>query len=169
MDRQLSKLLEIKGDKRGAKRVIYSLRRQQALARGCLSPLVSIPFAWLENPFRILSLLSVCLLVGTITFGLAAYSGAMAPTEKGAYIAWAKGDPLPNAYPRFQPFIYTLENALPLVKLGQDEKWAPDSARQPEYRTIDYRALTVSRWLLILLGWFQATLLAGAIGSRFKS
>jgi hypothetical protein len=93
----------------------------------------------------------------------------MGPTDVGAYAAWADGKAFPNAYPRFQPFVYTLENALPLVKLGQDDKWAPDPRYRPTTRLTSYRFLSGFRWFLIVIGWFQATLLATAIGSRFKA
>jgi hypothetical protein len=83
-------------------------------------------------------------------------------------------------YPPFQPFVYTLENALPLVKLGQDDKWTPDPNHvvQPlpaEAGCFDwlrwahsYWCLTICRWLLILSGWLQATILAAAIANRFN-
>jgi hypothetical protein len=50
----------------------------------------------------------------------------MAPTSKEAYVAWSTGSRMDAAYPRFNPFIYSLENDLPLVKFGLDDKWAPD-------------------------------------------
>lgn len=166
---QLSRLLETKGDKRSAKRVIYLLRRQQAIERGSARAAVSIPFAWLEeNPFRILYSLALILFFGTILFSFASLHGLIAPTDKDAYTAWAGGQPYLAAYPRFQPFVYTLENALPLVKLGQDDKWAPNPNGPSHCNFLEYRVLVIFRWLLILLGWFQATLLAAAVGSRFK-
>jgi len=32
----------------------------------------------------------------------------------------------PVQYLPFNPFIYSVENCIPLVKLGQDESWQPD-------------------------------------------
>ena len=146
------------------------MRRQQAIERGRARSIVSIPFAWLEeNPFRILYPLVLLLFVGTTLFSFASHSGLIAPTDKDAYIAWAGGNRFPAAYPRFQPFVYALENALPLVKLGQDDKWAPNPNGRSRFKFLQYRVLVISRWVLILLGWFQATLLAAAVGNRFKS
>jgi hypothetical protein len=65
-------------------------------------------------------------------------------------------------YPPFQPFVYTLENALPMAKLGIDDKWMPDPTRG------SYLFLATSRWLLILLGWFYAGVLGAALSGRFK-
>jgi hypothetical protein len=87
-------------------------------------------------------------------------------------------------YPRFAPFVYTLENALPLVKLGMDDKWAPDpfhggDAWFPGHGWSwclqwlamfnSYWFLAGVRWFLILFGWFQAAVLGAALTSRFKS
>ena len=72
------------------------------------------------------------------------------------------------AYPRFNPFIYSLENDLPLVKSGLGDKWEPDQTYKSKNPVVSYQALRWARVLLILCGWFQATVLAAAIGSRFK-
>jgi hypothetical protein len=72
-------------------------------------------------------------------------------------------------YPPFNPFIYSLENVLPLVKLGQDDKWAPDAAHKPRVLFASYRLLAWLRWVLIIAGWVQVTVLAAAVGSQFKS
>ena len=166
---ELSKLFEAKGDKKGAKHVIFALRQEQAKSHGLARRLWNTPLALLEeSPARVLWSLAILIFLATCVFGQAARDGAMAPTEREAYTAWATGKPLGSAYPRFQPFIYAVEDALPLVRLGQDDKWAPDSGHRPATLLTGYRFLTGLRWFLILFGWFQATLLATAIGSRFK-
>jgi hypothetical protein len=93
----------------------------------------------------------------------------MAPTSKEAYIAWSTGSRMDTAYPKFDPLIYSLENDLPLVKFGLDDKWAPDETYKPKDPVVSYDTLRWARVLLILCGWFQATVLAAAIGSRFKT
>jgi hypothetical protein len=92
----------------------------------------------------------------------------MAPTERDAYVNWATGKAPVSAYPRFQPFVYSLENSLPLVKLGQDDRWAPDPGFQSWGHMLVYWLLMWSRWILILMGWLQATVLAAAVSDRFK-
>jgi hypothetical protein len=215
---QLRSHLETKGDKAGAKHVVYKLNRLRAgqsewhpwqtLGRsahktGAASQSQTIKeergptawsslrhpnrswaiaFAWLEErPSRILYSIVLTLLLGTLIFAEAgpSRSGAMIPTARDANGRPLSGNALAY-YPRYQPFIYTLENALPLVKLGMDDKWAPDpyhdgQALFPQYRWLDwlgwfnsYWFLTVSRWLLILSGWFQATVLAATLVNRFK-
>jgi hypothetical protein len=166
---QLSKHLETKGDRKGAKHALYKLRCLQAERRKLLPRRWAIAFAWLEEaPVRILYSIAATLLMGWLIFGLAGANGALAPTESEAYNAFTTGRPMPVAYPVLNPLIYTLENAVPLVKLGQDEKWAPDRRHTPTGPFTDYWFLMWSRWLIILSGWFQATVLAAALSGRFK-
>ncbi len=129
----------------------------------------AVAFAWLERaPSRILFPITVTLLLGWILFSRAAACGALAPTESEAYRAFTTGKPMPAAYPVLNPFVYTLENAVPLVKLGLDEKWAPDQRHTAATVLTKYWVLMWARWLLILSGWFQATVLAAALLRRFK-
>ena len=93
----------------------------------------------------------------------------MAPTNKETYVEWSTGSRMEDAYPRFNPFIYSLENDLPLVKFGLDDKWAPDQTYKPKDAIVSYATLQWGRVILIFWGWFQATVLAAAIGIEFKN
>jgi len=121
----------------------------------------AIFFAWLEEaPARILWLIGTTLFLGTLIFSGTDRSGAMIPSTKDRYDPQASS--AMEHYPPFQPFVYTLENALPMAKLGIDDKWMPDPTRG------SYLFLATSRWLLILLGWFYAGVLGAALSGRFK-
>jgi cytoskeletal protein CcmA (bactofilin family) len=166
---QLRDLLERKGDRKGAKRVLYKLRCLQAEKEWFLRRSWTIAFAWLEEaPSRIWRSIAFVLLLGSIVFGYAGSHGAIAPTESEAYKAFIAGSPLPSAYPSLNPFVYTLDNAVPLVKLGQDEKWAPDRRYPGTKWFTNYWFLMWTRWVLILSGWFQAGVLGAALLRRFK-
>lgn len=166
---QFRDLLEKKGDRRGAKHVLYKLHCVQAQENGPPLRQLKIAFAWLEEvPLRILWSIVLLLAIATGVFSYAGPQGAIAPTDAGAYRAWKAGQPLPSAYPRLNPFIYVLENSLPLVKLGQDDKWAPDRNYLSRIWITSYWFLMWARWILILSGWFQATVLAAALSRRFK-
>jgi hypothetical protein len=178
---QLSRHLESANNKAGAKHVLYKFRCLQAHESWWLPRVARIAFAWLEEtPARITYFIFLTLLLGTLIFVEADRSGAMISTARDK-----DGQPLVGAalkhYPRFQPFIYTLENAVPLVKLGVDDKWTPDPAhgakpRFPRYPRLNwlgwfnsYWFLAISRWMIILFGWFQAAVLGAALTTRFKS
>lgn len=179
---QLSRHLESTNDKAGARKVLYDFHCLQAAGETWIfQRRVSIFLAWLEeNPYRILWLVSVTLLIGTLIFSAADRSGAMISTAREK-----DGQPLAQTalkyYPPFSPFVYTLENALPLVKLGADDMWTPDPAHAgkawfPQYPSLhwlrwfnSYGFLVNARRFIILFGWFQAAVLGAALTSRFKS
>lgn len=139
-------------------------------------------FAWIEeNPFRICLTLGCTLLFGTTFFIHYGYQGAMMETvryQPGAVSESGEVKPVSRLYPPFQPFVYTLENTVPLIKLGMDEHWMPNSgaefrrSRWPKipwfYFLSTYGFLTFLRWALIVGGWTQATILAAALAERFK-
>jgi hypothetical protein len=168
---QFSTYLDSIGDRKGAKHVINRFRCLRAVeeARWFLPQQCAIFFAWLEEmPARIIYSITVTLILGWVIFGHAAKCGALAPTDVKAYDAYTTGESIPSAYPILNPFIYTLENGLPLVRLGQDEKWAPDQHHVSKSVFTGYWFLMWTRWLMILSGWFQATVLAIAFSRRFK-
>lgn len=178
---QLAKVAQSLGDERGAHKIVYRLACHRANGSSYIGKRSRIVFAWVrEQPFRIAWSISVILFLVTAIFWSASLTGAIAPREKDSYEAWAKGQAFPVAYPRFNPLIYSLENELPLVKLGQDDKWAPDPSHKPvqygrnrllcwTWILNSYGFLTSIRWFSILLGWVQATVLAAALGNRFRS
>ncbi len=150
----------------------------------------SIAFAWLEEaPLRILYTITISVLLGTHIFAGAEYQGAMIQSTQIQPNAIDKFDekskeekfkPVSIYYPKFQPFIYALENAIPLVKLGMDDKWTPNPIHTPKllYPNIrwlnwlsfpnSYWFLMGTRWVLILTGWVQATIFVAAVADRFK-
>jgi hypothetical protein len=172
---QLSKYLEARGRHREAKHVLYELMCLQAKNRWpkfFLMRWLAVAFAFLEEwPLRILYSIAFTVLLGWLVFGYAGANGAkgaIAPTKTEARDQYVSKGTLPATYPEWNSFIYTLENAVPLVKLGQDEKWAPIRQYPGTNWFTNYWFLMWSRWLLILSGWVQATVLAAALSGRFK-
>jgi hypothetical protein len=178
---QLAKVAQDLGDDPGARHIVYRLACRRAEKSRMPVRLVRKGFAWLrEQPFRIAWSIGLILFLTTALFWWAGSNGAIAPREKDSYNAWAKGQPFSVAYPRFNPLIYSLENELPLVKLGQDDKWTPDPSHHPvsfgngsmlrwTWIFDSYGLLAWVRWITIVLGWAQATVLAAALANRFRS
>jgi len=165
----LASLHKGKDDIAGYRRIVREYRCRSA--RESTNPLerfLAVRLALLEeNPWSILRLFFALLLAGTLLYWWAAGTGKMPPTSEDAYSAWATGKPFPIAYPRFNPLVYSLENELPLVKLGVDDKWAPDSNLIVRGRPTTYWSLAAFRWFLILSGWIQGILLTVGINRRF--
>jgi hypothetical protein len=113
----------------------------------------------------------------------------MAPTEKDAYDEFREGR-TPVRYQPFNPLIYSVENCIPLVKLGQDDRWQPDPNPQRRVpavavgklsRAVDSmldfvvrdwavtpRALRWFRWIMIGLGWLLATFFVAGLTGIIK-
>jgi hypothetical protein len=166
---QLSTYFEGRGDHESAKHVLFNYRCLLVAKKWPPWRGLRVAFFWLEeNPVRIGLSIAVTLLMGWLVFGHAGANGALAPTNAEAYNAFTSGKPMPAAYPALNPFVYTVENALPLVKLGQDDKWAPDKRHPSAGPFTNYWFLMWSRWMLILSGWFQGAVLGAALLGRFK-
>jgi hypothetical protein len=114
--------------------------------------------------------------------GAAAHK-AMTPKEEKAYAYFKANGAAPNHYEPFSALVFSMENSLPLVKLGQTDYWQPDpspgfqpsraGATNTGQASGDAAASTGLRprllfmflRLQVLLGWILATLfLAGVTG-----
>ena len=187
----LAKVLRESGDSNGARQV---LEKMEELRRSGEKPVGGRSSKWLAKiidlarirmarlwslflkvsigygyyPGRAIRLIILLSVVGWIVYGASYDARTMVPTDKDAYKEFK--DPkterqVPPHYPTFSSPVYSLENSLPLVKLGQGDKWQPD----PEP---DGWSPVLVRWFLrlqILLGWLLATLfVAGVSGVVHK-
>jgi len=198
--RQLAKVLRDLGDDEGAKEVLSGLEQKSRIE--ARRRVIWAPVRWLKHadddlsnaivgygiyPGRAIWLLGGLTALGWVVYRRANLAGAMAPVDKDAYDDFhAHGHP-PGNCPPFNPLIYALENSVPLVKLGQDDHWQPDSTptlRTPDPvtgwwaklkrillerwipdRAISPTALRQLRWTMIIVGWLLATFfLAGLSG-----
>ena len=166
---QLSKYMEGKGDPDGAKHVLFKYKCLLVTREWPLWRWVRVAFFRLEeNPLRIAWSIAFTLLIGWLIFGFAGAHGLLAPTDADADKAFRAKTNLPAGYPELNTLAYTFENAVPLVKLGQDAKWAPDRSWFPKQSSTGYWFLVCTRWALILSGWFQGAVLGAALLGRFK-
>lgn len=171
----ISKHLHDRGHYAASKHAIFHMRRHQAFARrdkrrfGQLRFLFDLAVAKVEErPQRIILSLLVCVLVGTAIIRpfRAYYSETNDSAYQATHAPHAGGHTAVGVYPRFVPFAYALDNALPIIHLGQDDKWAPDSrASSPPI----YWTLIATRWFLIATGWAQGIVLAAALDARFRT
>jgi hypothetical protein len=117
----------------------------------------------------------------------------IAPTDKDAYQAFYENNgTAPAYYPTFSPLVYSLENCLPLVKFGQDDRWQPDpDAARRLYRPLpalasrawfkdflfvripDWTCSSVTlrrfHWIMIALGWLLAIFFVAGITGIIKT
>ncbi|WP_128913802.1 hypothetical protein [Granulicella sibirica] len=133
---QLAKVLLAAGDDEGAHFILEELSRLQA-KRG--HPFWFLkPEVWLKAPigygyrpilafWYMLSLGSL----GWIIYRRSYLAGSLAPVDEVAYDAFCKKKALPGYYPGLSSLVLSVENSLPLVKLGMADKWQPNPSGCP--------------------------------------
>jgi sRNA-binding regulator protein Hfq len=181
---QLAKILRESGDNKGSKRVL--IKMEDRLRKGdtfglVMRPLLRWTVGYGYRPLRILWWAALLTLVGWFIYQRNYLAGGMVPTDKEACAEFTKQQEAkpPAHYPGFSPLIYSVENSLPLVKLGQGDKWQPDPDPDPKKNQSVPRFLNCFvpsplfvTWFLriqILLGWLLATLfIAGVSGIVHK-
>ncbi len=126
--------------------------------------------------------------LGTGVYGLAAQQGVMAPTSALIYnqargdgaipkdcaanwtrLAGACKTVMPAEYSEFSPFWYSMDVAIPLVNLRQQEDWAP---RVTHYDSGDRDVLgwwvRLWEWGETLAGWLLSLLFVSAVGGIIR-
>jgi hypothetical protein len=180
---QLAKALGDEGNDTAAKQVLVEMERRRrglkdkTLPQRFWSWILKITIGYGYASERCLVWLLILIALGWAIFAWGYRAKNIAPTEKEAYAAFkSNGDP-PAYYGRFHPFIYSLENSFPLVKLGQADLWQPDPHPSPSTSSQTSQAaapaphpkkveqlitvaglLLVFRWVQIIAGWILATL-----------
>jgi hypothetical protein len=135
--------------------------------------LLKKPIGYGYRPENALIGVAAACVVGWVVYWRSHRIGIMVPSDKDAANELQTTGKLPAHYPRFNPFIASLEYTFPLVKLGQADKWQPDPGPAPPFkgnlfqRLAQLVALRRSlRWIIwaqILLGWLLATLFVAAV------
>jgi hypothetical protein len=179
---QLAKHQREQGHDSNAKHVVFVFRSVRATSSWLPSRVLRIAFAALEErPSWIFVPICLCVLFGSLLFSHGGKMRAMAPTSSEAYAAWTQNRLANVAYPKFNGVVYTLENSLPIFKLGQNDTWTPDPhykplSRSPRHSCLawtaylsSYAFLSGLRIFLNLFGWFQAIVLGFALTNRFKA
>jgi hypothetical protein len=203
--RQLAKVLRETGDIGGAKQVLFEM---ESLARaGERRRLKHAPLSWIGHStvdlvestvgYGVYPIWAAGFTVGLaglgwILFRRAQQMGAMTPTDKDACAEFrANGHP-PLCYPPFNAIIYSVENCVPLVRLGQDDRWQPDPSPQRRrtltapptgrwarlknlwpvqlpYEATSPGVLRWARWIMIGLGWLLGTFFVAGLTGIIKS
>jgi hypothetical protein len=130
---QLSKILRAKGDDEGALKVLIEMERRRAVQTPtdhAWRPLYGTTVGYGYRPLRAFWELAGLGALGWILYRRSYIAGNMVPSEEDAYSAFKRDGRPPPHYPEFVPIVYSLENSIPLVKLGQGDKWQPDPSNE---------------------------------------
>jgi hypothetical protein len=170
--RQLAKVMRDMGVERGRLRVLYQMedqlwKEENPLSRALIGRPLSVAVGYGYYPLRALVGLLLLVAIGWGVYAGAAAHRAMAPKDAQAYAYFKEKGIPPSYYAPFSPLVFSLENSLPLVKLGQADFWQPDRSPNNVTGTAagSGRMLAVFFRAHVLLGWALATLfIAGVSG-----
>jgi len=84
--------------------------------------------------------------IGWIIYRRSYLAGSLVPRDKDAYGKLKDDGVLPSYYPRFYPLVMSVENSLPLVKLGQTDKWQPDPGEPTVGRRYEEERAILPKW-----------------------
>jgi len=138
--RQFAKSLRDEGKESDARQVLYKAedRRSKERDKGfwrVWSLIYKRLIGYGYRPEQAGIWLLVIVILGFLLF-IAGFSvGSIVPVDKDTYGTFRQSGQLPPHYPRFRAFVYSLENSVPLFKLGQADSWQADPDPQWQYRT----------------------------------
>jgi hypothetical protein len=164
--RQLAEVLRKEGETNGAQRVLFEMERRRrkmqdqdrlARARSLLFQ-VTVGYGYYPTPYAV-GWLAALTLLGFSLFWFGFSKGIIVPTGKEDYLEFKNGA-IPGYYERFHASMYSLENSVPVIKLGQSDRWQPDPAGRSHGLAW---ALAWIRRAQIVLGWFFTTMFVTGI------
>jgi hypothetical protein len=186
---QLAKILHDSGDSDGALQVREKMAELHRSSQNPLRRLWSLLLKWSigygYHPGRAIRLVILLSLVGWTVYSISYKAGTMVPTDKDAHAQFTNCPTIstdknaraqstncrtvPGHYPAFSALVYSLETSLPLVHLGQADKWQPDPGSSPSSFGSARWFVMWFHWIQIMLGWLLATLfVAGVSGIVHK-
>jgi hypothetical protein len=128
------------------------------------------------RPLQVILWLFVLWIVSGVVFGTGYELGLMGPTDEKAYNAFVANHGVPPPwYPSFRAPVYAIDISLPIISLGEREKWqplaepvVPTTTNSPSWLGfLEPGAvgigLVIWRWIAIVLGWFLASMLVAGV------
>jgi len=124
---------------------------------------------------RALLWLAMLWAVSSLVFGIGYELGLMGPTDEKAYVSFVANHRTPPTwYPSFQAPVYAIDVSLPIISLGERDKWQPlGQPVEPDVRWLEWArdldlgtvgvGLAIWRWVAIVLGWEVARVRAPCV------
>lgn len=182
---ELARVLRDSGRSEGSSNVLIAQRVDQrregrlSLPAKAWNLLLEASIGYGYRPLRALWWMAAFVLVGTILFQRAYRAGLMTPADGAAFDEYARSGRTPRHYPRFNAFVYSLENLLPIVDLHQGNHWRPNARHRVridpttgdarvEDATMGASLLRWYLWLHILAGWVLTPLMFAGLSGLIR-
>lgn len=170
---QLAKVLAAGGDDSGATDVLIAQREAQRRLGGLgrlerlWNLMLEVTIGYGFKPLRALWWILAFVVFGAVLFGAGYRLRIITPTEADAYGEFVQSGNAPAHYPPFSAFVYSLENFLPVVELGQGEYWRPNP-RHGDSNPVLAGTLRWYLWIHILAGWTLTPLLFAGLSGLIR-
>ncbi len=134
---QLAAVLRREGHEDEARTILIEKQRSR-IELGNLSAwsaawnrLLGVTLGFGYKPQRVLIFIVLFLILGTVLFGAGYSNDVMAPVKERVFMdpAYLLDREIPEPYPVFNAFMYSLDSFLPIVDLHQESFWLPNANR----------------------------------------
>lgn len=127
---QLAKVLRESGNDEGERRVLVAMEDRRWKADHPSAYALRLPLkltaGYGYRPLWAFWEIAGLSVLGWIIYRRSYLAGSIVPSDKEAYEYFKREGRPPPQMVAFSPMVYSVENSLPLVKLGQADKWQPD-------------------------------------------
>jgi hypothetical protein len=153
---QMVRVLRAMGHLREAQEVAISGRRALRKSLGVMGrvwdKLLDCLIGYGYRSGRAFGYLGVVFAVGWLVFSFGACDGVMVPSQHRVYIRYMTVQSLPPDYPRFQPYLYSLGETLPLATTRQTTEWRVRRSGATEAWILFQRLASGFLWILAASG-----------------
>jgi sRNA-binding regulator protein Hfq len=175
---QLANVLNRMGHREDAKKILIKKEKKitrrggfgwRMFWRGVLG--VTIGYGY--RPWRALWFIGFFILLGYGIFGSGYKTGVIVPVEKDAYVSGQCGL-LREGYPKFNSFVYSVDEFVPVLDLHMKKYWRPDANKSwmLSFKKWSFRVSgDFMRWYMwghICAGWILTTLLVVGLTGLVK-
>jgi hypothetical protein len=179
--RMLAQTLRVQGHESDARAVLIGMaedRRRYAQMDPSVRFWQWVSWHVMRNGYRPMRAILWLVLLWSLNFAIFAGGyglGMIGPSQKDAYDAFSThSTAVPPWYPKFHPLVYSVDVSLPIISLGERDKWQP--LDQPVMGAAGWPgwlkfvgtervslSLAIWRWTAIALGWFFASMLVAGV------
>lgn len=128
--RHIAQVLRQQGHEAAAQQILIGLEDDRRKYGGLTQAqrlwafILKWTIAYGYQPFRALRFIGIFVILGFLVFGAAYQSGRLVPSDKEAYENFKAGQ-LPGYYEGFCALVYSFDNFVPIIDLGQRSRWKP--------------------------------------------
>ena len=164
---QLARVLQASGHEQDATKVLIAKEEDRrkygklGACNCCWNWLLGLFIAHGYQPQRALCFSLILIISGTILFSVGHSFSLITPSRVETFESTPPSTlkPVSENYPKFNPFVYSLDVFLPIINLHQQNYWLPNPNKGIEIPLVLLKTGTLLRWYF----WFHIVLKTGTL------